>query len=285
MKYFSIKELENFSGIKAHTLRIWEKRYGILKPQRSIGNTRSYHLTEVRMLLNIALLNKNGYKISDLASLNITALENKAASLSNIDNKLAFAINKLICNMFSTDIFEFEKVLDESIVSFGLDTTIKRAIIPFLEKVNILSYLNTSNEVHFIVTATRKKIIFGIETAHPIFDIKKTVLLFLPEKEHFDLILLYMTYIIKNLGYKVLYMGTNISLQNLKQVNDQKKPDIICTYLNQKQKFKINEMLFNLNEALPETKILVAFSEELLKEKSNYKNISYIHYNNFADFF
>lgn len=156
MKCFSIKELERFCDIQAHTIRIWEKRYRVPTPARR-GSIRSYNLEEVKLLLDICLLNKNGLRISQIANLDGGAIEQKVEELSGTFNQLANATNKLICYMFLSDIENFELLLNDCISNFGLDSTVKNVIVPFLHKVDLLSYSESSNEVHFVVTAIRKK--------------------------------------------------------------------------------------------------------------------------------
>ena len=95
MKNFSIKELELFSGIKAHTLRIWEQRHNILNPQRRKGNLRYYSLADVRKVLNLAMLNKNGYKISFLSGLSPSQVEEKLSGLITDEGKQQIAIKRL----------------------------------------------------------------------------------------------------------------------------------------------------------------------------------------------
>ena len=180
--------------------------------------------------------------------------------------------------MLSTDVDEFEAVLDSCVHSWGIDSTIEHIIIPFLEKVKILSYNDSSSEVHFAVTAIRKKIITGIEKAGPLAAMQKSALLFLPEGEHYDLILLYMTYVIKVYGLKVLYMGTNISNENVATIVNAKKPDFLFTYIPPKLKFKVNELVVCLDKQLLQTKLFVAGCGTLLHEKENSSTVQYIHY-------
>ena len=116
MRNFSIRELESFSGIKAHTIRIWEKRYAVLKPQRSNGNFRHYTLEEVILLLNIALLTKNGFPISQVAEMEAADLTHEIHSLLSEEAKQARALNGLIICMFSGNIEEFETILDSCVL-------------------------------------------------------------------------------------------------------------------------------------------------------------------------
>jgi DNA-binding transcriptional MerR regulator len=277
MKRFSTKQLEQFSGVKAHTIRVWEKRFRILKPARSKGNTRNYDIEEVKLLLDFALLNRNGFQISVLANMNTLQVDQEIDALDSPLNKQAKAVNRLIYFMFSSAIEDFEMLLDESVVSLGIDTTITDVIIPFLEKTNLLSYDDTSNEVHFAVTAIRKKIIVGIEHVTVTANKEKAAVLFLPEKEHYDLMLLYMAYIVKSYGVKVYYLGTNISEENIYKVAKEKKPDILLSYVTPRQEFKLHTFFKEINQHLPETKLLITGSGELSAKQEN-KNVKFVHY-------
>jgi DNA-binding transcriptional MerR regulator len=239
MTRFSIKELERFSGVKAHTIRIWELRFKLFSPERSLGNVRRYSLHDVRRLMNIALLQKNGCRISVLAQLDAVGLDQKLQELVEMESRQCSAINHLILYMYH-DIEKFEDVLDSCVLYWGIDVTIKKIILPFLEKTELLSYKDKSCETHFAVTAIRKKIIYGIENRKDMVPASTSALLFLPEGEHYDLFLLYMTYILKQKGIRVLYLGTDISAKNLNRIIEEKKPDLLFTYITNPQRFKLH---------------------------------------------
>ncbi len=128
MKNFTIRELENFSQVKAHTIRIWEQRYSVFNPNRSEGNFRRYNLEEVKLLLDIALLIKNGFKISGLVKMSGAKLEQKIDDLYTEEAMQSRAINDLIVNMFSSGIEEFEDVLDSCVHLWDVDITIQKII-------------------------------------------------------------------------------------------------------------------------------------------------------------
>jgi len=281
MKSFSIRDLENLSGIKTHTIRMWEKRYHLFLPLRNKGNFRYYSFDQLKYLLDLVLLIKYGFKISRIAKLDTTDLKQAVDSLVNCEQRQSKSIHSLICLMLSSDIEEFEALLDDCILSWGIDKTIAQVIIPFLEKTGILSYSDSSSEVHFVVTAIRKKIILGIEKLNPSQKVEKTALLFLPQNEHYDLLLLYMSYLLGCCGLKVLYLGTNISIENLRIVLQTKKPDYLYTYIPQKTKFKTIHLLDCLKEHLPEAKLFIAGSNNFGKT-SMVNNVKFIHYKDVA---
>ena len=185
MNAFTIKDLENLSGIKAHTIRIWEQRYSFLKPQRSKTNIRYYCNEELKTVLNIALLNKYGFKISHIDRMRPGELKEKILTLSQAEACQERMINDLLHSMVDLDISRFEDVLDVYIRSKGIERTINYLIFPFLEKIGILWLTNNINvaQEHLVTNIIRQKLIIGIESTVSDFVINKTVLLFLPEGE------------------------------------------------------------------------------------------------------
>ena len=131
MKEFTIKDLENLSGIKAHTIRIWEQRYSFLKPKRTETNIRFYSNHELKTLLNIALLTRFGYKISHIDKMNEAELEKHILSLSTAEAQQERVVNDLIQSMITLDIEKFENIIDNYIISKGTDKTILHVIFPF----------------------------------------------------------------------------------------------------------------------------------------------------------
>ncbi len=277
MRQFSIKELERFSDIKAHTIRTWENRYAVLKPERNSGNIRNYTLNDVKLLLNISLLTRNGFRISQLSHLTVEETDAKIRSLKDEQAQQEMTINSLIACMFSNDIDEFENCLDTCVADWGIDATIQQIIIPFLEKVEILSYKDNSIEVHFAVTAVRKKLISGIEQVKRAPKTAKSALLFLPKGEHYDLLLLYLTYFLKKKGLRILYLGTNVSYENLEKALIEKKPDQIYTYLPSRHSYDPQGLIGFLKQNLPETSLHIAEEDEIL-HKNNQTNVYYFHF-------
>jgi DNA-binding transcriptional MerR regulator len=233
MNAFTIKDLENLSGIKAHTIRIWEQRYTFLKPQRTDTNIRYYSNEELKTLLNIALLNKYGYKISHIDKMDPLEWRNKVISLTNLEAQQERLINELIQCMIDLEMDQFEKLMDQHISSQGIEATILQIIFPFLEKIGILwltDHIHPAQE-HLITNIIRQKLVLGIEKAYSPVSVNKTVLLFLPEGEHHELGLLYLYYLLKSRGAKILYLGANVPLKDVEFVARIKQPDYLYTHL------------------------------------------------------
>src|SRR5689334_9690956 len=212
MNAFTIKDLENLSGIKAHTIRIWEQRYSFLRPQRTETNIRYYTSDELKTVLNIALLNKYGYKISHIDKMSAGEVKEKIILLSHAEAQQERLVNELLQCMVDLDMEKFEDVLDNYIMQKGIDKTISYLIFPFLDKIGILwltNHINPAQE-HVVTNIIRQKLIVGIEGAITHISVNKTVILFLPEGEHHELGLLYTYYLMKKRGAQVIYLGADV---------------------------------------------------------------------------
>ncbi len=261
MNAFTIKDLENLSGIKAHTIRIWEQRYGFLKPKRSDTNIRYYCNEELKTVLNIALLNKYGYKISHINRMTESELRDKILSLSQAEALQERIINDLIHHMVDLDVEGFEEVLDGYIRIKGVDKTITQIIFPFLDKVGILwmtNHINIAQE-HLVTNIIRQKLIVGIEGAVSHLERNKTALLFLPEGEQHELGLLYVYYLLKVRGVKVLYLGANLPVKDLEFVVKMKKPDILYSHITcLPGRSSFDKFMLQYKQALGGTKMLLS---------------------------
>lgn len=261
MNAFTIKDLENLTGIKAHTIRIWEQRYSFLKPQRSDTNIRYYSSNELKTILNIALLNKYGFKISHIDKMNELQMKDRILSLSHAQAQQERVVNELIQNMVDLDLDAFEVVLDKYIQSKGIERSITQIIFPFLERIGILwltNHINPAQE-HLVTNIIRQKLIIGIEGARSLVKVDKTLLLFLPEGEHHELGLLFMYYLLKSRGIKVLYIGANAPLKDIEYVAKLKKPDYIyCHLTSVAHNFNFEKFLNNYHQKMSDFKLIVS---------------------------
>lgn len=233
MNAFTIKDLENLSGIKAHTIRIWEQRYSFLKPHRTPTNIRYYTNEELKAVLNIALLNKYGFKISHIDRMQPEEIRSKIMSLGDPRAVQERIINELVQDMVDLNMENFEKTIAGYISSKGIERTINQIIFPFLEKIGILwqtGHINPAQE-HLVTNAIRQKLIAAIESTSSVIEANKTFLLFLPEGEHHELGLLYIHYLLKSRGFHVIYLGANIPLADVEYVAKLKKTDAAYVHL------------------------------------------------------
>lgn len=258
MQTFTIRDLERFSDIRAHTLRTWELRYNIPKPQRNSGNARHYSLNELKEILYISLLNKNGFKISYLSRLSAPEIEARIEQLTGDDNRKLKAVTDLLIHMHTLDAPAFESVLDDCFSSLPVYEVLNGVIRSFLLKTNLFWQGNQLVEEHLVVTIIRKKIILAIERTATCANMEKAVLLFLNGTRQLDIGLLYASYFFKNLGLRVIYLGNDISLGNLEAIFKKHKPDFLYTYLSKRSHFDFNGLISIMNEQLPAAQLVVS---------------------------
>lgn len=220
---FSIKDLENLSGVKAHTIRIWEKRYNLLKPKRSKTNIRHYDLNNLQKLLNISFLNSNGFKISKIAALDETELAPKTRELAFMGKNDSQAIVAFKLAMLNFDQILFYNTYNSLLEEKSFRTIFYEVFIPLLFDFGMLWQTNTisPSHEHFLTVHIKQKILVHIERLQSTDPrpSTKTVVLFLPENETHDLGLLFINYEILSLGYHTIFLGENIPLNNLKYIN------------------------------------------------------------------
>jgi DNA-binding transcriptional MerR regulator len=217
-KNFSIRDLENISGIKAHTIRIWEKRYNLLSPERSKTNIRYYSHQNLQKLLNIVLLNNNNYKISKISKMsdeliNITARDLALNTTINDD-----AINSLKLSMFKFDKISFNTTYNKLLDKKNFREIFKEVFIPFLEHLGLLWQTETILPVHehFISNLITQKIQINTDVLNYTKILSDNVfILFLPVNEIHELGLLYLNYELVLRGHRTIYLGQNLPLNNL----------------------------------------------------------------------
>lgn len=234
MNAFTIRDLENLSGVKAHTIRIWEQRYHFLKPQRTSTNIRYYSNEELKTILNIALLNKYGFRISHIDRMGPDEIREKILSLTDVRAIQERIINELVQAMVDMDVMQFEKVLNDHIRQKGIERTVTQIIFPFLEKTGVLwitGHVNPAQE-HLVTNMIRQKLIVAIESTMPATRINKSFLLFLPEGEYHELGLLYMYYLLKSRGARTIYLGANVPMRDVEYVVKNMRPDILFVHLS-----------------------------------------------------
>ena len=261
MNSFTIKDIENITGIKAHTIRIWEQRYNFLKPQRSDTNIRHYSNNELITVLNIALLNKNGFKISHIDKMSEADVKAKIFALTQAQAQQERTVNELIEHMIDLDVDKVEKILDNFISSKGIERTITQIIFPFLERIGILWLTNRINpaQEHLVTNIIRQKLILGIDGVKSPIQTNKSVLLFLPEGEHHELGLLFIYYLLKSRGIRVYYIGANAPLKDVEYLTQYKPPTFIYSHLTAvAHNFNFERFLFNAGVQLKNFNVIIS---------------------------
>jgi DNA-binding transcriptional MerR regulator len=277
MHAFTIKDLEYLSGIKAHTIRIWERRYNFLKPRRTITNIRYYSGDELKTLLNIALLNKYGYKISHIDRMPIAELRQKIAGLSDATAQQERVVNELVQEMIDLNMERFEKVLNDYISARGLEKCMIHLVFPFLEKIGILwqaGQIHPAQE-HLVSNIIRQKLIVAIETNVTHLKSDKTFLLFLPEGEHHELGLLFIYFLVKSRGAKAIYLGANVPQKDVQFVVACKKPDNLFVHLTGSTGFNFDKFIKDISKYLGSTEIILSGPATLSYRKKTSPNIKF----------
>jgi DNA-binding transcriptional MerR regulator len=230
---FTIKELESLSGIKAHTIRIWEQRYHFLKPDRTTTNIRTYSNNELKTLLTVALLNKYGYKISHIDKMQPGQRADAILDLKEPGARNEFLMNELVGFMIDLQHIPFEEILNNHIRQHSLPETLHALVFPFLEKTGILWQADRINpaQEHVVSNIIRQKIISALDSLP--FSRKKEplFLLFLPEDEHHELGLLFVYYLLKARNLPVIYLGANVPLADVFYVLQIKQPSFLYLHL------------------------------------------------------
>lgn len=247
---YSIKDLETLTDIKSHTIRIWEKRYNILNPDRSDTNIRQYDNDDLTKLLNVSMLNKQGYKISKIAvmsSAEIRDLLIKSLDKSEHDD----IINGLIIGMIELDERQCSLMVENATAKLGFEKTIDQIIFPFFHRIGVMWQTGAINpaQEHFITHFVRQKVISATDQLdyNPNKSLPKFLLL-LPEKELHELTLLFCNYVLRSKNYETIYLSQAVPIHNLSRMVSISEPDaIICYMTNPLSDAEIENIISHLN--------------------------------------
>lgn len=234
MGCYKIKDIEVLTGIKAHTIRIWEQRYGILVPERTDTKIRTYSDSDLRILLNVSLLNNNGLKISKIAKMSIEEIKKECSKIS-IESSLDLAIDRFITALIEMDEHLFRNVLAALVKEKGVLRVFSEDLVPFLDRIGIMWLTGTINpaQEHFISNLIRQKIISETELLPTPTDKSKAVLLYLPEHELHELGLLVYNYSLRNQGVFTYYLGQSVPIDSLLECIETLKPThIVSSWLS-----------------------------------------------------
>lgn len=278
MGKYSIRELEKLSGIKAHTIRIWEKRYNIVEPQRTQTNIRFYSDEDLKRIINVSLLTNHGYRISTVADMSDDELNSKVNQLSDSNNHLDIHIDTLIAAMLDLDEEMMEQKFQSLENKFGFERTMTEIIYPFLEKIGVLWQTGniTPAHEHFMSNLIRQKVVVSI-AALPLPS-KNTLraILFLPENELHEIALLFYHYLAKKHGIRTYYLGQSVPHKDLQAVYEIYKPHFLITSLTSPPfPHSLNDYLGMLSRDFPSSKILISGAALRKASFSHHSNIKF----------
>jgi DNA-binding transcriptional MerR regulator len=260
MAVYSIKELENLSGIKAHTIRIWEKRYNLIEPYRTTTNIRYYTDQELKKILNVAMLNRHGIKISNIAKLSERELKDEILRVSSSNPNLENIIDSLIIAMIDMDELKFNSIVNKTISKYGFGECFINIVYPFLEKIGVLWMAGDINpaQEHFVSNLIRQKIITAIDGFSHVFNPNaQKFLLYLPEGEWHEIGLLFALFLLKEAGHEVIYLGQSVPYSDILSTGSTRQFDhILVSSTVPQHEFDMLTYLKDLGGAYPDKKIL-----------------------------
>lgn len=262
---YSIKDLENLSGIKAHTIRIWEKRYGILNPQRTDTNIRLYDNDQLRKLLNIATLVSYGWKISEISTLPNQKIQEEIKKWLDdysADHHAA-QLNSLIESTTLFDQTRFEKIIDDAARTIGFKNTVLQLIYPFLNRVGMLWRLNEliPAQEHFASNIVKRKMHVAINDLPEADPQKNVYLLFLMPNEQHEIALLLGEFLIRSAGHHVVYLGPDVPISNVIETANSLPVDyLLSLFITAKPKEEIQENVRIISNAIGSRQFLISGS-------------------------
>lgn len=261
MGTYSIKELEQLSGIKAHTIRIWEKRHRLIEPSRTNTNIRFYSDYDLKKIINVSLLNNNGFKISAIARMTEEELTQKVIELSDTGTEKRVFVDQLVTLMLDLDEERFGKELNAIENKLGFEITITEVIYSFLEKIGILWQTGniTPAHEHFISNLIRQRLIVEIASLPVASKATLRAVLFLPENELHEIGLLFYHYLTRKCGIKTYYLGQSVPHDDLKIVCNIHKPHLLITCITAVPPVdQLNQYLQKLSHDFPSSKIFAS---------------------------
>lgn len=241
---FSIKDLENISGIKAHTIRIWEKRYELLSPDRTDTNIRRYSLSSLQKLLNISLLYNHGFKISKIASLDQDEIPIMVREIALKSNSEQVSINALKLSMVNFDTILFDATYEEILLQNDFDFVFMNIFMPLMNELGILWQTNaiSPSHEHFITNLIKQKIHIQTEFLQKEYipqHTNKLFVLYLPEDEIHELGILYLNYYILKFGYRTIFLGQSLQTESLETLMTMNNDLCFVTYVTVEPNKKI----------------------------------------------
>jgi len=259
--YYSIKDLEKLTGIKAHTIRIWEKRYNVIEPDRTDTNIRKYSDADLKKILLISILNENGHKISKIAHLHLSELNKMVRTLSGKTSEMSLFIDQLVVSMIEMDEQSFSQQIDDLTQWFGFEKAVMDIVFPFCEKIGILWLIEKIHPAHehFISNMIRQKLMVNIDALPSPSGESKKVVLFLKEGEYHDIGLLFYYYLFKKAGLKTIFLGQATPMEDVARVVEFHKADILVSALITKiSPEQTQNWIDELAENFPDQRIILS---------------------------
>lgn len=289
MASYSIRDLEKLSGIKAHTIRIWEQRYSIIEPKRTVTNIRFYTDDDLQFVLNVAFLNKNGIRISKISKMSREEVGKKVSSISSDNLEYTNQQHALTMAMIELNELKFHQIIDSSIAKDGFFHTLSSLLVPFLEKLSLLWLTGSISTVHeqFINHLIKHKIANNLDKLPEIdaqeASYKPRVLIFEPQSNDNEVLLNVVNFLFRYQGCQTMYLGSGISLKDISIAVDIFQPNCLFTSISDNQpKSNPQDFIYKLSREYEHLQIL-SITGTLLKPVISTDNV--VIFEEFGDFF
>jgi MerR family transcriptional regulator, light-induced transcriptional regulator len=275
---FTIKHLEQFTGIKAHTIRTWEQRYDLFSPERQGNNIRIYTDQDLVKILNISLLYNAGLKISKIAALSEKQLQEKVKELvfAQPDGQTPGILEQLAIAMINLDEPEFERLVNSQTNKLGFEKMVTEILFPFLHKTGLMWQIGmiSPTQEHFATNIIRQKLIVAVNQLASISNPeKKTFLFFLPENDLHELSLLFYNYVARSSGNRTYYFGQSLPLSGLQEIIVKIKPDYLVSVITQPLDIDLKEYLEKIYSFSPIPTLLISGYQPIQQKLSSSKRI------------
>lgn len=278
MANYSIRDLAKLSGIKAHTIRIWEQRYSIIEPKRTASNIRYYTDQDLKFLMNIAFLNRKGIRISKIAKLSKEEIKAEVDKLSKTEAEHTDNFQGLAMAMMELDEFKMGKILTKCFSQNGVEDTILNVLAPFLEKASLLWLTGSISAMHeqFASCVIRRRILTEITK----LKVKKgnglpKVLLYLPEGDQQELYLMFVQYLLKKRNVNVVYLGTKVVIEDLQLATSIHQPNFIYTIISERHKRYVSESYVKkLSDGIETPHLLISGFQHTPKQSESPENVT-----------
>jgi len=257
---YSIKDLEVLSGVKAHTIRIWEKRYGLLIPNRTDTNIRFYNDIDLRRILNVSLLVNNGFKISKVAKFDEQKIKESVIGINEKNTAESDNVDRLILYMLNFDNIGFYNFTSEIIERRGFEDAVLKVFFALFERIGTYWQVGSifPAQEHYVTSILRQKLIAEIDKLGVENRNGSTILFFLPEGEMHEMSLLFYSYLARKNGYNVIYLGQFVPFDDLAKVQTHVKIDYVFTaFINAFPKEELEDYLVKLKDTFQHQKVFI----------------------------
>lgn len=271
--------METLSGVKAHTIRIWEKRYGLLTPERSTTNIRYYSDEELKKLLNVSILVKHGFKISKVSHYDLNTIQKEVLKLNSGSSKNELLLDQLMVCIVNFEDMRFEEILDEEIEKTGFESIMLKVVYPLFEKIGVLWQTGAifPAQEHFVSNLIRHRLILEA-SKYDNSKSSKTILFYLKEEEQHELGLLFYNFVALQSGYRTIYLGQNIPFNDLVRLADVKNVDYIFTsFINALSKVDLETYLKRIDEQVQKKRVFISGRQVMIHQPElprNFKVVS-----------